>query len=667
MRLSHLFLVLATMVMLTRHTVVSQGWAKAAASSISEISSGFEKVTIALDSFNADGGSKVSKLAKISAKLSGAFGVLGALFTAILAVIPATESPEIKLMKSEFGKLSEKMDKVARSLEDTKGLIKLDTQRAAYIEHENVIHNGYSKLQECFRKLENVTCSDQTDCKRKKILVAEGYIGSMKVQQSLATVLRGVTSNSAFGKSLLDLLKEESKCNVPKINLFANKVTALITKGITVSIFHDLLTKTGYNVLDGAVVGDGMLRSLESKRQMIQQICLQNINYWMPLDVIDSHDQFSSDIQQTNTKLLKTLKTKYPWIHWHAVTYSGESGPVTGPSNSLRRLLHSSSKTLKVHSFVIPTNEADVENMQKKITQWKKIAQIDSSDWKITGSAIENQVKTDMVLKNQVQSFAILPGDRSILGHYETEIKQHTLGVIEITTANVFVHKPLSGYMVVVSFKQVGYPATCTETCNGKGKCFVYPYSIQTGCRCDIGYMYSGQKCESSGMSLKLKSVINNILDDTMKLPTFASILHSIEDTQQSLKTSTANIQKSIMQLGAKIDKQFKSLGEFMSNKFDWFAVLLKYKDAIENLNYFHSISSEEIIHSPKDIDFIMANQTSSPVEVRFAMNQDKDIANFLLSPAGIQKWLYQINFSDCWQERQRVQFPQTTAFYGHG
>ena len=636
-------LVFAIFAMMAKHLVLSEEWANAAATTIQETSNAFDMATTALESFDANAGSKLSKLAKIGSKLTGAFGVFGALFSIVLAFIPGSESPELTLMKSEFGKLSESVDKVARSLEDTKGLIKLATQRTAYITHENVIHNGYSQLQECLKKLENVPCSNKTDCKRKKMLVAQGYTSSMKVQQSLATVFRGVTSNTAFGKSLLDLLKENSKCNVPKINLFVNKVTALITKGITVAIFHDMLTKTGYNVLDGAVVGDGMLRSLESKRQTIQHKCFENFDYWMPLDVVNLHDQFSSNIQNTNTKLLNTLKTKYPWIHWHAVTYAGESGPVSGPSSSTRRLLYSSSKNHNVHSFVIPTNDAEVENMPDKIAQWKRIVQIDNIDWTRTASAIENQVRSDMVIKNQVQSFAILPGDRSIFGHYGTEVKQHTLGGIEVKTMNVFVHKPRSGYIVVVSFTQADYPPSCTDTCNGKGKCFVYPYSIQTGCRCDLGY--DGQKCESSGMGLKLKSVINNILDDTMKLPTFASIQHSIEDTQLYLKTSTENIQKSIMQLGAKIDKQFKSLGEFMSNKFDWFAVLLKYKDAIENLNYFHSISSEKIVHFRKDFDFKIANETSNQTEVHFAMNQGKDIASYLLSPAGIQKWLYQINF----------------------
>ena len=108
--------------------------------------------------------------------------------------------------------------------------------------------------------------------------------------------------------------------------------------------------------------------------------------------------------------------------------------------------------------------------------------------------------------------------------------------------------RPPQGFVVAVSFVQTEYPTECTETCNGNGDCYIYPYSIQTGCKCKPGY--SGEKCDSSGTSLELISAINSILETTMKLPSFASIQHSIEDTQLYLRTSIENIQKSLTKLG---------------------------------------------------------------------------------------------------------------------
>ena len=620
----------------------SKEWATSAQKSIWEGSQIFHRATIGLGSFDNKINGGLVALSKSTAKVAGMLGVFGALFSIVMAFIPGAESPELKLMKSEFGKLSQKVDTIARSIEDAKKLIKIEAQRAVYIGHEQRIHHGYLQLERCLKKLDNVSCTDVKSCKREKTLIAEGFIKSMDVQNSVEAIFHGATTESTFGDSFLNLMKEESECNVPKINLLANKITALITKGMTVSMFHDLMTKSNYNVMDSTVLADEMLRKLESKREVIQHWCFRKINYWMPLDVENAQEHFTPDIQDTNTKLIRTLKKKYPWIWWHVVVHSGEKGPETGPSDSPRRRLHSSSETHKVHCFAIPTNAAKVENMHKKRLRWKKIVKTISTDPKKGVQDIENRVKEDLILENQIQSFAILPGVKWILGHFKDELQQHTLGgVNDVTTANVFVTKPPQGFIVVVSFIQTENSQTCSETCNGNGKCYIYPYSTQKGCRCKPGY--SGEKCTSSETSLKLISAIDSILQNTMKLPTFASIQHSIEDTQLYLKTSTENIQKSITKLGERINEQFKSLGEFMSKKFDWFSVLFKYKEAIENLNFFYSIAGENISNFQQNNSLLTLRKKK--INDQFAIAEEKDNARFLLSPTGIRKWLYQINF----------------------
>ena len=88
---------------------------------------------------------------------------------------------------------------------------------------------------------------------------------------------------------------------------------ALITKGMTVSMFYDLMTKTDYNVLDSTVRADKMLRTLNRRQQDFQDECFDIFDYWMTLDVENSHEEFTADIQ--DTKLLRTLKSKYQWIH----------------------------------------------------------------------------------------------------------------------------------------------------------------------------------------------------------------------------------------------------------------------------------------------------------------------------------------------------------------
>ena len=619
-------------------------WVVIGQKTVFETAETFDRATVALTSFKKQKYPKLAKLSKYAARLAGSLGVFSAIFSMVLAFLPGADSAEIKYMKTEFGKLGQKIDTVSRSLQDTKELIKLATQKSAYVRYEQKIHHGFTHLQACIDRLGNVTCSDLKDCQHKKHLVAEGYVQSLNIKESIDAILLGVTTNSVFGKAMLDLLKKDSKCNIPKINFFTNKITALVMQGYTVSIFHDLITKSDYNDMDHTVLAQKIINKLESKRQAIQDSCFQTMAYWMSLDVKDATKGFLSDIQATNTKLLQTLKMKYPWIYWHVITYKGDKEPVVGPSGSSRRHLHSTSKTLKVHSFIIPTNDAEVENMDMKVESWKEITtKIDVKD-DMTGEVtdLEKQVKKDAVIEDKIQSFAILVGEGWVLGHYKDKIKQHTLGLANVSSMNVFVDRPIptKGFIVAVSFNAGKYPPTCSNQCNGQGECYVYPYSTRTGCKCKLGHY--GDTCNSTEIKLKLKSVINSLLQHTMKLPTFASIQQSIGATQLYLKASTHNIQDSIVKLGNKIERSIKNLGEFMSNKLDWFSLLLKYKDAIDNLNYFHSLSNEGFIRTLQNVS---TNQTGNAVKDRLSDMEQRDIALYLLTPTGIHKWLYQLNF----------------------
>ena len=294
-------------------------WAASGQKVIWETSQIFHRATIGLSSFNKEKSAELVQAASKTAKIAGVFGVLGALFSAIMTVTPGVskESPELQYMKTEFGKMSEKVDTIARSLNDTKNLIKSETQKTAYIGYANNINNGYTQMQACLRGLESVRCSNQSECKRKKTLVVESYIGSMNVRPDVNAILQGVISGSEFGVSLLELMKENSKCNIPKINIFVNKIVGLMTKGLTASMFHDLYKKSDYNGMGEPVLANKMISAMERKRHAIQNSCFANIKYWVGDDIRNAYESFSSDITATNTKHLRDLKMKYPWVEWH--------------------------------------------------------------------------------------------------------------------------------------------------------------------------------------------------------------------------------------------------------------------------------------------------------------------------------------------------------------
>ena len=563
-----------------------------------------------------------------------------------MAFIPSEDSAELTYMKSEFPKLSEKIDSIARSLDDTKDLIESKTQQAAYVRYEHNINEGFLQLKACLKKIENVTCNNQTECNRKKVSVAQSFISSMNVRKDMDAIFRGTTSDSMFGKSLLNLLQEESKCDIPKINILANKITSLITKAITVTIFHDYVTKTGYNVLDDTSNRETMLLMIENKRQSIQDLCFKNIDNRLAFDVKNAHTDFSSDSQTTNTALTQTLKKKYTWSTFQVFTFSGENRAEAGPIELPRRYFRSTSKTKQMHAFVIPTYNATVVDFAIKIKEWKKLAQ------RIDGigdiNKLESHVKRNSILDGQVQAYAILPGSKWVVGYYTDEgFKQHTLGTSNFTYMNVFVNRPreTKSFLVAVSFRQADVPLKCSASshCNGHGDCYAYPYSTHTGCKCDVGF--SGDKCESSERNVHLQSVINSLLENTLKLPTLTSIQHGLEDAHMSLTTSSNNIQSSISNLETTVYEKFRSMGDLISRKFDLLNIYIKYQNAIESVQYFSSVTNTEGFNLGYHTDVTFNNVSTNTAYNKFSSVPQKEIELYLLNPSGIKKWLYEINY----------------------
>ena len=445
--LGGVLLVLLLSQMVSSINKTSSEWAVTAQKTIWETSQIFHRSTIGLSSFNPETGPKLVALSKTTAKVAGVFGVLGAMFSIAMAFTTESgkDSSELVYMKSEFAKLSESVDTIARSLDNTKDLIKNEVQKAAYKTHEQDIHFGFSQLTKCLEKLGNVTCSDVNDCKRRKTVLVESYVAAMNVRKNTDAVFGGTVSDSVFGESLLVLLKRESKCDIPKINRLTNKVVSLVTKGITVSIFYDMLKKVDYNVLDDIVNAEKMLRSLENKRQAIQDSCFKKIDYWIQNDMEDARDLFSSDIQSTNTKVLKKMRYKYPWIEWHVFTCDGEKEPRVGPLDSKRRHMWSSSKKHNVHCVAMPTNNATVEDINAKIKRMKKITQTISLDDNVNDAikSTETLIKKDNLLEDEIQSFAVLPGNNWILGYYENSSIKHTyLGSSNVSSMNVLLTLP---------------------------------------------------------------------------------------------------------------------------------------------------------------------------------------------------------------------------------
>ena len=633
-----------------------QEWKAAGQKTIWEASQIFHRTLIGVSAMEKTGEGRapkfVNSVTKFSSKLAGIFGVAGAIFSIILAIIPGakTESAELKYMKTEFGKLSQKVDSLAVSIDHVKDIIKLSTQKAAYVKDQNKIHHAASQMAECQKRIENVSCTGQQECKRKKIAIAQSYVAAMNVRENVDGILRGAINDTAFGSSLLDLTQAEGDCNMNQINIFVNRIVALLTKGMRAVIFHDLLTKTDYEYLTDVDRMYQMLKELETARQTIEDDCFQSINDDIYLDVKNSQAKFTVNSKQTNIRLLHKLASKYPWIDWHVITVLGDKAPVVRSTVPLRSKLLSSSKEKKIHAFVIPTMDRKVKQLHLKGRSWveiiKNVQAINDATQK-TADNLQTQIKLNSKLNGKVQSFALIEGRDIVFGYYiNKKMSQFLLlnGTI-LTNMNVQLSKPhpIVDFAVVVTFSFDKKPLrTCSKVCENKGTCYFYPYSNKMECKCRG--QFSGERCEFSDKNFRHQFVINSILKNTMKLPSFASIQNTLEDTHLYVKTSLMNIGSSIATLEAKIDEKFKVLGSFMSEKLDWFNVLLKYKDAISNLDYFQSLSYRKMKEAKWSIDNKI-NISLAEASKQTTYVEDKEIARYLLGPVGIQMWLYQLNF----------------------
>ena len=588
----------------------------------------------------------LKSLPKFSSKIAGTLGVIGALFSIALAFIPGVsqESSEMKYMKEEFGKLSQKIDSVAQSIDDVKDLIKLDTQKAAYIRDQNKIQYGAQQLNESLTRIGNVSCTDQQECKRKKLSIAQEYVTAMNVREHVENILQGTTNNAALSTSLLELLKEESDCNIPKMNRFINKIVSLLVQGMKTAIYHDLLTKQDYNYEKDVENLHKMLGTLEAARQTIEDSCFKSVNYYLGIDVRDSHSMFTTNTTRTNEILLYNIARKYPWINWQVITFGGNKQPVSKDNSSIYSSFLSSSKDKNIHAVVIPTLDRKVSKLHSKTNRWIKMIETTNfgEDPKAILEAIQQKADGELEFQNQIQSLAILPGSDVILGHYNNETLQQLQLKTTLTNTNLMISRPNFGstndFAVAVVFKS-DEDIKCSESCSGNGTCYFFPYSNKMACRCKDGH--NGERCEYSDSNFRHQFVIDSLFTATMKLPSFVSIQNTLEDTHLYLKTSFNNIQESIARLEAKIDEKFKVLGSFMSEKFDWFNVLIKYKDAIGKLDYFQSLSDRKI----KETKWQISHKINVVTASKETSTEDREIARYLLGPVGIQNWLYQLNF----------------------
>ena len=658
-------------------------WIPLSQTTVWETSQTFHRILIGMTDIDFGGntskGGNVSihlkRLRTVSSKVAGIMGVIGTIYSIALEFTdtPAEqESQELKYMKSQFSILSRQIDNVSRSVDDVKNLIKIQAQQSAYLHDEKKIVVGYLNLQQCIEAIEKVSCKGQNDCRRKKLNAAKPFIPLMNVRENVKNIVTGAILDRAFGNSFLSLLQEGTKCNTQKIKRYANRIAALTIKGLEVAILHGLLSIKGYEYIDDALLTSTYLADLHNKRQKIEETCYSNVDYWILNDMKDFKRFLSPNIKATNARLVGTLSSKYPWIKWQVITTKSEYSPKVGPQYSFYSKLVSSFKEKEIHAIAFPGTEGKVRDKDFKIKKWRHLLHdlfshhhnLISLDFGSNSEEIKNAIESSLqriqeginmtpVLKEEVLSFGIIPGADFLLGYYSyndsgngtvhATLQQHQLSK-ELHNVNLMFlrhtyinesrnweNERLGDYAYFFTFKTQSM--TCSKFC-GNGDCDFLPHSTEMECICKKGF--SGERCEISDQHIHNHATMRSVFSNTMKLPSLLSIQNTLEDTKMSLAISFTNLENLITRVEGKINDRINDIEYVMNNKFDWFSVVLRYRSSIKKLKYLLRISN---------LTMTLANSEETySTEYAFA-NENKEKVNYILSPTGIQKLLYHINF----------------------
>ena len=645
-------------------------WTMAGQEVVREASKVFQRALTNLNSMTLDydddsmASTYVHSLAKYSPKIASVLGVAGALFSAMFSSNPTskTESSKLDLLYSEFDELLQQIDTIAQSTDDTMSLENYEEQETSFLALESDIDTSYSTMNTCLMNLQNISCNDMNECKRKKMETVRVCTLNVErdqlknVRGKVQKVLKSVTVNSASSRSLLVLNKMGSRCDIPLINRFANRVVTSLIKGITVALFRNVIKIDSYEYLVDGVQANSMLYKLEHARQKIEDSCLGKINYWLRTDIAHLRDIFSRDSRETNGFVMNRLNEKYPWVYWYVLTMQGDKPPIRGPWGTRRSRFYSSSIDKQMHAFVIPASTGDVDDYDVKLDEWKTLLEeIPFGSKRVKKGKnlwshptrqvnwIASKIRTSIELNGQVQSFVFLSGADITLryikpsGHVEEVVL--TENKTEFSSMNVHLSRVRSDVAAVVTFHVADKPR-CSKSCNKRGECYFCPYSTEMACRCKKSF--TGDYCELSTLDIRHQSDLNTLLTSTMKLPVFTAMRHTLDDIQLYHKASLIDAKHSIRRLAEEINGKFKDLGEFKFNTMDDDNLLVTYSRAIEKLVYFRILTKQEMKSLQSNVSILNVRDPQPPlIEAR---TEDVDIARYLLGPTGILEWLYQMD-----------------------
>ena len=611
------------------------------------IKSGLDSGTALVDTLSALGNPDTSRLFKTLGKMAGFLGAAGGLVSFILAFLPAQDSAELAYMKKQFTLVNTKLDTITSELDNIKDLIKYENQRAAYLPASNAILFGYRELSRFMNEIQRTPCRQKSSCKRIRARIASRFVNSFNVKHRLESILHATFQRtSVFRESLLPLVSKRFKCSFAKINHFSNGVLKLAFKGQEVILAHEKLTGSKQSIAQSMNDWFTNIYRLRSKTYSVKNKCFRSIKNLILKDVRNSDYQIKAKTNEIANMQVKTfLEKKYPWLSVVAFSYNGDAKGCTphggfwympkdknarkrnlivgiadkkgtyqgpkrsdGPKNWVAKALKIITNRMNFFSqrwdYCKVKNRLIKELKRKKV--WKYVASL---------SVRKSEAELNIQAGNDIQYISDV---YTLKWRYRYRLR------------NRWRYKTGSfkAYIVIVlkSIEQAK-GRRCSLACKNGGKCILYPYSSSQYCQCKP--FYQGTLCEKHAKAALAKTV-DAMLATTLRLPVLSDVAFDIKDLRQFVGIGIANIQKSVSNLEASMQRKFNELSNNIKNQIKWANFITMYKESIQTIKYYAK-------------RFEMLPQEYSDIEE--LQNEGRKLAIHLLNGGNrIRKALFQLN-----------------------
>ena len=136
---------------------------------------------------------------------------------------------------------------------------------------------------------------------------------------------------------MTNLINKTYKCNVPKLEMFANGVLKLAFQGQQVVLTHEKLTGTNTSITLAMKEWSDMVYALRGKLDSLKTGCYDNIDTFIAADVEHPKYQTIASHENAVQSMKRNLKEKYPWLHWTIISYRASNNNQKGKQQFLNR------------------------------------------------------------------------------------------------------------------------------------------------------------------------------------------------------------------------------------------------------------------------------------------------------------------------------------------